>query len=1116
MNASRTAVQLLLVLCLTATAVGCPGTARYGGIPEDVVRQNILGTAYLGQQKWKEAEQAFRGALEQRPGDPLLLNNVAVALIQQGLVDEANTFLERALESDPAYPYAHYNLGLIRKNTGEFAAAADHFDAVAAFDPEDLLTQYNRGIVLSRIDRDADAEQAFRNALERDPSHVSSLYGLGRFLMQKGETEEGARLIALSQEIRQRSGLDEAVGLQYGEQGPFAMGVDYDGSTLTAPEPIAVAFQEVTRADPSPDSGKVGWVLTRMEPGNRPALLFTDGRALRSLDPSGVSDSLVVLPQGVRAIVALGKGDLDNDGVVELVALLAGADGRFFPALIEQEEGGGLGRVEEQRFGSWSLRGQLTGVDVTTLDYDHDGDVDLFCCWAGAGAGGCALGTNDGSGRFEVRESTEHGFRLEIGAGPLRVGFSDADNDRDIDLLVAEPAGVHLLSNQRDGTFAEVSDRAGLGSSLESVRSFAVADLNKDGWMDLVVARPDALQWLANRRGSFDPPASLGSDAPGEGLVVLDLDNDGFLDLAHGTAAQPVVLRNVGAGQWSALDRPLAGAAEGSAPVGAFDADGDGDLDLVLVERDSAVSLMSNEGGNARRWISIENHGVNDNRFGVGAKVEVLAGALRQKFEVTDPLPLHVGLGQRERVESVRHLWPSGVLQDETELAASSSTEVTQLDRKGTSCPLLYAWRDGRWRFVTDFLGGCAIGYRHADGSYSVPDTDEYVRVDGGLSEDEQGLLRLRVNNQLEEVIWFDKLELVVVDHPAGTEVYPNERLMPGPPWPEFALFASADIRPVAAARGVEDGSDLTALLRASDRRWVDNFELLPFKGYAEPHTIELDLGDLPRGERVVLLLDGWIDYADSTANLAASQAGARLTPPELRVADGRGGWIETKQRMGFPAGLPKTMAVDLSGLFPGDDHRVRIATTMRIYWDRARVMVGGEETALRVRRLRPLSADLRFGGFPAPIGPNGKTPLGYDPESVVSRATWKAHVGAYTAFGEVTDRLLAVDDRFVTTKSGDEVELRFRSPGPLRDGLRRTYLLFADGFGKDMDPNSAANAEVGPIPFHGMPGYPYAEGILPPQHAEAGEGGARVVPSSPRGWPGAPPQLPSESRGGS
>jgi hypothetical protein len=75
-----------------------------------------------------------------------------------------------------------------------------------------------------------------------------------------------------------------------------------------------------------------------------------------------------------------------------------------------------------------------------------------------------------------------------------------------------------------------------------------------------------------------------------------------------------------------------------------------------------------------------------------------------------------------------------------------------------------------------------------------------------------------------------------------------------------------------------------------------------------------------------------------------------------------------------------------------------------------------------------------------------------------------------------VRELLLRTDDRFVITRHGDEISLRFdaASVPKLPAGWARDYLLYADGYGKDMDINSLYPEVMGPLPFHGMSRFPY------------------------------------------
>jgi hypothetical protein len=225
-----------------------------------------------------------------------------------------------------------------------------------------------------------------------------------------------------------------------------------------------------------------------------------------------------------------------------------------------------------------------------------------------------------------------------------------------------------------------------------------------------------------------------------------------------------------------------------------------------------------------------------------------------------------------------------------------------------------------------------------------------------------------------------------------------------------------------------------------------------------------------------LLLLTGWTDYAFSSDNIAARQAGLTLGPPSLQIKDVSGGWRTAIADIGIPVGRPQTIVVDLAGRIRPGEHEVRIVTNMRIYWDRILVATSAWADGLRMVRIDPLTATLGSRGFSVVVKPDGKEPESYDYARASAASPWKAMPGRYTREGDVRQLLARSDDMFAIAKPGDEIALGFdaAAAGPLPDSWTRTFLLMADGFSKEMDINSASPDVVEPLPFHAMTRYPY------------------------------------------
>ena len=677
-----------------------------------------------------------------------------------------------------------------------------------------------------------------------------------------------------------------------------------------------------------------------------------------------------------------------------------------------------------------------------------------------------------------------------VGTTPLAgVIPTDYDNRRDIDLLLVPSRGAPaLFANGRDGTFRDVARQAGLPGDGQYTAA-ATGDLNKDGAPDFVLATSNSAAIVATSTGGgrFSVAAAPDGTSGATALQVFDYDGDGLLDLFAFTPDGPRLWRSLGT-SWSdvtaiSLQAPLFDPGDIPTSMTVGDVDVDGDYDVIAHLQSGRVRFWRNTqpAGVARpQSVRVRLDARVSNRSAVGAKVELRAGSLRDRFEVSAATPPAVpadvvfGLGYRARADVVRVLWPSGILQAEPDPARA--TTIVELDRKPSSCPFLFTWNGTRFEFVTDFMGGGEMGAWLAPGVRNAPDPDEYVRLGRDQLAPRNGRYELRMTNELEEALFVDRLQLVAVAHPTSVEVYPNEGLRSPAERRPFTIYTAQRPRPPVAVID-EHGHDMLDAVRAIDRRYVDDFRLEGVRGYAGPHSLTLNLGSVPAGSPLRLLFTGWTDYAFSSDNVAAHQAGLPSQPPSLEIRDADNTWRMIVPELGIPVGRPQTIAIDLTQHVPrtGGRIEVRVNTSMRVYWDRI-LMDTSNSAPYTVTRLDAVEAQLRWRGFSAEIASDDVGPLTYDYDRVSSQSPWKTMPGLYTREGDVRPLVASTDDRFVVSAPGDEIALAFDASTlpALPADWTRTFLLYVDGFSKEMNLHSASPDRLEPLPFHAMSRYPY------------------------------------------
>ncbi len=164
-----------------------------------------------------------------------------------------------------------------------------------------------------------------------------------------------------------------------------------------------------------------------------------------------------------------------------------------------------------------------------------------------------------------------------------------------------------------------------------------------------------------------------------------------------------------------------------------------GAADLIVTQLNAPPVLLRNVGGNKNHSVRLDLTGFADNKTALGAKVEVFASGHWQKWELAGasgyqtqgPPQILVGLGDADGIDLLRILWPTGVLQDEIDLPHTPVIAMKEADRRGSSCPVLFAWDGHKYKLVTDVIGAAVVGHWFTPTRRNTPNPGEWIKVDG-------------------------------------------------------------------------------------------------------------------------------------------------------------------------------------------------------------------------------------------------------------------------------------------------------------------------------------------------------------------------------------------------
>ncbi len=795
----------------------------------------------------------------------------------------------------------------------------------------------------------------------------------------------------------------------------------------------------------------------------------------------------------------------DRDGDQKIVKDGSGKN-RWFDTDLDVvawgEAGAAILKNESSEAGGRSLTvlpqaAAVTAVnDADAADLESDGDLDLIF----ATSAGMTLWKNIDGKTFEPIADGVTLPTYPIAA----VSIGDWNRDMAMDVIgVSADGKAGWLQNLLHTRFRWL-DGLPCPTGAEDV---LIDDFNSDSRWDLLIAGSSGTSLIAPKNNELltDSTAVSLATSPGASLHRADLDNDGRSDLMSAGPAGLTLLRGTNDGKAEDLTK-LFPTGTKAIRVASSDMDDDGDLDLILVSDDGKLQQLTNNGGNENEWAEVVVRAVGDdpqfpsnrvNMHARGSVIELRAGAAYQAHVITAPR-LHLGLGKAKEIDTIRVILTDGVPQNITNTSLlRARLGILSPQILNGSCPYIYTWNGERFEFFSDCLWAAPIGLVQATGDMAPTREWEYLMIPGEQLKPRDGRYVLQLTEELWEAAYFDEVKLMAVDHPADVSIFTNEKVGS----PEMAAHRIHTVQnarlPVSAVDGT--GRDLLPGLKSLDQDYVQPFKGRILQGLTDEWTMEFDLGPLAasdgsRPKNIRLVMIGWVFPTNTSINQAIVQNPELEppAPPSLEVIDSNGEWKTVRPFIGFPSGKTKAMVVDLTDAFLTTDYRLRIRSSMELYWDQVFFTVDEEDAETQSQDCSLAAADLHYRGFSRrtyadnALFRDGHAPEGYDYDSVTTVPRWNEMLGRFTRYGEVLALLGSQDDQMVVMGPGDELSVEFVVPDKeIPAGWKRDFVLYNVGWDKDADLSTVYGQSSEPYPFKAMTRYPLAPDESQPSSPE-------------------------------